>query len=92
MPDRRVGPGTGAPLRSNRMMTLETCSDGLPGHPLSRCVVLDFRCNHSAFNGYRWTPSDYSAIGCEACGSRWRTKAAYVDELPAPSRASPLRG
>jgi hypothetical protein len=48
--------------------------------------VHDYRCNHSAFNGYRWTPSDYSSICCEpslgGCGVWWRTKAAYVDRLP----------
>lgn len=47
-------------------------------------VVLQRRCNHSAFNGYRRTPSAYSDIACEAdgCIARWRTKAAYVDDLP----------
>lgn len=49
--------------------------------------------NHSAFNGYRWTPSEYSEIVClhpdpahrkdgSHDGSRWRTKAAYADDLP----------
>lgn len=36
------------------------------------------RCNHSAFNGYRYTPSDYSSVHCLECGGWWRTKAAYV--------------
>lgn len=48
--------------------------------------VVHHRCNYSAFNGYRWTPSDYSAVEClpalGGCGARWRTKAAYVDRLP----------
>ena len=39
------------------------------------------RCNYSAFNGYRWTPSDYSEVKCFRCVRRWRTKAAYVDRL-----------
>lgn len=44
-------------------------------------VVYQRRCNHSAFNGYRYTPSDWSSIGCLTCGNTWRTKAAYVDDL-----------
>jgi len=35
-------------------------------------------CNHSAFSGYRYTPSDYSQIHCRRCGAIWRTKAKYV--------------
>lgn len=38
-------------------------------------------CNHSAFNGYHRTWSDYSEIVCLKCGSRWRTKAKYVATL-----------
>lgn len=45
-------------------------------------VVLHRRCNHSAFNGYRYTPSVYSAVSCVTCGAVWRTKAAYVSALP----------
>ena len=44
--------------------------------------VYQRRCNHSAFNGYRRTPSDYSSVGCERCLAVWRTKAKYVDTLP----------
>lgn len=44
-------------------------------------VVWDRGCNHSAFNGYRHTLSDYSAVGCRACHANWRTKAEYVDRL-----------
>lgn len=44
--------------------------------------VWNYRCNYSAFNGYHRTPSDYSLIGCLACGAMWRTKAPYVDSLP----------
>jgi len=44
------------------------------------------RCNYSAFNGYRYTPSDYSSVECiralGGCGAWWRTKAAYVDKVP----------
>jgi hypothetical protein len=42
---------------------------------------VHYRCNYSAFNGYRCTASDYSLITCEDCGAMWRTKAAYVNEL-----------
>lgn len=46
--------------------------------------VMQRWCNHSAFNGYRYTPSAWSAVICTApgCPSFWRTKAAYVNELP----------
>ena len=47
-----------------------------------RWVVTQRRCNHSAFNGYRMTPSDYSTVWCLSCGAIGRTKAAYVDQLP----------
>lgn len=43
--------------------------------------VLQYKCNHSAFNGYNYTPSDYSSITCVECHSCWRTKAKYVDKL-----------
>jgi hypothetical protein len=40
--------------------------------------------NASAFNGYHWTPSDYSGLVCtvKGCGRRWRTRAAYVAATP----------
>lgn len=44
--------------------------------------VWTYRANHSAFSGYRRTTSRYSAVHCRNCGRIWRTKAAYVDELP----------
>lgn len=40
------------------------------------------KANYSAFNGGRRTPSAYSEIACGTCGRRWRTRAAYVDQLP----------
>ena len=43
--------------------------------------VAHRRHNHSAFNGYRQTPSDYSQCVCFACGYSWRTKADYVYSL-----------
>lgn len=44
-------------------------------------TVLDYKCNHSAFNGYRYTPSDWSKVRCNVCPAMWQTKAAYVDQL-----------
>lgn len=46
--------------------------------------VLQRHCNHSAFNGYHYTPSDYSSIHCigKGCPGSWRTKADYVYDLP----------
>lgn len=46
-----------------------------------RWRVLQRRCNHSAFNGYRYTPSRHSSILCLFCGASWRTSAKYVDRL-----------
>lgn len=43
--------------------------------------VIQHRCNHSAFNGYRWTPSEHSTVQCRSCSAVGRTKAAYVDHL-----------
>ena len=43
--------------------------------------VITYKCNHSAFNGYHRTSSDYSLVTCHSCGGYWRTKAAFVDLL-----------
>ena len=50
----------------------------------NRQAVIQRHGNASAFNGYRWQHSDYSSVICLApgCGEVWRTKAAYVEELP----------
>ncbi len=51
-------------------------------HPSERnWVVLQRRCNHSAFNGYHYTPSDYSTVRCNSCNAVGRTKADYVAHL-----------
>jgi len=44
-------------------------------------VVIDRECNYSAFNGYHYTYSEYSAVLCKSCGVFGRTKAKYVDDL-----------
>lgn len=53
--------------------------------------IVTYRGNYSAFNGYRFDPSDYSEIQCKAalggCGARWRTKAKYVEEIRARERS-----
>lgn len=43
--------------------------------------VRQYRCNHSAFNGYHYTSSDYSSVSCRVCQALWRTKADYVEEI-----------
>lgn len=53
-------------------------------------VVVDRQCHFSAFSGYHYTPSDYSCVRCQTCGRFWRTKAAYVGELPSePQEGKP---
>lgn len=55
-------------------------------------VVIDRKCNYSAFNGYRRTRSAWSRVRCDSpgCGRMWRTKAAYVDGLPDAGDRRPL--
>lgn len=43
--------------------------------------VLQRQCNHSAFNGYHFTPSEWSSIVCLVCRHAWRTKSRYVSRL-----------
>lgn len=45
--------------------------------------VVVYKANYSAFNGYAYTPSDYSQVCCTGtgCNGAWRTKAPYVNEL-----------
>lgn len=43
--------------------------------------VFARKCNFSAFNGNRYTPSKYSGVRCLACNTIWRTKAAFVEKL-----------
>jgi hypothetical protein len=61
----------------------EACKCGERKKPLHerRWRVLQRKYAYSAFNGYRYTPSDYSCVHCRECGRKWRTKAAYVDDL-----------
>jgi tRNA(Ile2) C34 agmatinyltransferase TiaS len=43
--------------------------------------IVDYRCNYSHFSGGRRTPSAYSAMRCQKCEARWRTRAGYVDAI-----------
>ncbi len=54
--------------------------------PMSDWRVLDRNCNYSAFSGRHYTPSNYSACKCMACGHVWRTKADYVAGLSDASK------
>lgn len=58
-----------------------TCP-GTRDEKIKNWVVVHYRCNYSAFSGYKRTTSDYSAVKCLKCLSRWRTKADYVLLLP----------
>ena len=78
-PRPQTKPEREAQLRATR---LYRCCCDLPLAERKRnWVVIHYRCNYSAFNGYRWTPSDYSCVTCNKCGRIWRTKAKYADYL-----------
>jgi hypothetical protein len=51
-----------------------------------RHVVSARKCNFSAFNGYRQTPSRFSEVLCIDEALRWRSAAAMVDLLPDATR------
>lgn len=63
------------------------CKCGERKKPIAerRWRIIQYMCNHSAFNGYHRTPSDYSTVVCDApgCTGCGRTKANYVFELMA---------
>jgi len=40
--------------------------------------IVQYKCNHSAFNGGRETRSDYSCFRCIVCRHLWRSKSDYV--------------
>jgi hypothetical protein len=60
------------------------CSCGRKRGDHKDLVVFTRKGNRSAFNGGRWQHSDYSEVWCvrKNCRGMWRTKAAYVNELP----------
>lgn len=53
-----------------------------PGDRIEKWRVLQRMCNHSAFNAYRYTPSDYSSVLCLHCHRVWRTNGVYVSGIP----------
>lgn len=57
------------------------CAESLKPLNERKWGVSDWFCNHSAFNGYQWTASDYSKVHCLTCERTWRTKAKYVESL-----------
>lgn len=61
-----------------------SCKCGERHKPAKRraWAVYQRMCNHSAFNGRRFTPSDYSDLVCHVCGAVGRTKAGYVKDIP----------
>ncbi len=59
--------------------------------PLRHKVVVTRCGNYSAFNGYRFTPSDYSCIRCLRCGIFFRTKARYVEQLRNATKDEAIR-
>lgn len=67
------------------MSTGQFCSCGRdPRTDKEDLVVTALKCNHSAFNGYHYTPSAWSAVRCirPGCHGQWRTKSSYVYQLP----------
>lgn len=60
------------------------CTCGRKKSDHSDLVVVKYKCNFSAFNGYHYTPSDYSEVRCirPSCNGTWRTKGKYIDDLP----------
>ena len=61
-----------------------SCTCGRKRGDHTDLVVIALKGNCSAFNGYHWTRSDWSAVRClrAGCSGNWRTKADYVYDLP----------
>jgi hypothetical protein len=74
--------------RSSKPPTMATCPErAKPAGDRAWEVWARF-CNHSAFNGYHETSSDWSSIYCKTCGALGRTKAGYVHVLPDRDRSA----
>ncbi len=62
-----------------------SCKCGERDKPIQKrnWSITQYKCNHSAFNGYHRTYSEYSTVVCNNhnCSGTWRTKAAYVEKL-----------
>lgn len=56
--------------------------------PMRYWVVTTRNGNRSAFNGYHFTPSNYSQLHCLRCGTYWRSSGRYVKQVPDTDRAT----
>ena len=65
----------------NRALTFGCRCEGTRDQRMEHWGVVTFRGNYSAFNGYRFQSSNFSAVVCVKCGAHWRTDARYVNEL-----------
>lgn len=63
-------------------MAVCSCIERKRGVKVRNWRVTRYKCNYSAFNGYKRADSDYSTVQCLSCLAVWRTKAAYVESLP----------
>lgn len=57
--------------------------------------IIQFKCNHSAFNGWKKTYSEYSSFRCMVCTNIWRSKSDYVFKVKAlhdPETTDPFEG
>lgn len=69
--------------KQTTVMNACSCPESLKRRPSDRnWGVSDYHCNHSAFNGYHSTSSDYSQVHCLNCRATWRSKGKYVEALP----------
>lgn len=59
--------------------------------PPAEWRVTDYKCNYSAFNGYHYTPSNYSQVRCLRCGWFWRSNGKYVDGLATATEEEGMR-
>lgn len=66
-----------------------SCKESMKGRVSARLWrIYAYKCNYSAFNGYKHTASDYSGVVCARCGVVWRTKSAYIHrDVPIMSEA-----
>lgn len=53
-------------------------------------VIIQYKCNHSAFSGYKHTSSDYSCFRCRKCQHVWRSKSDYVYTVKVLNEKNPV--
>lgn len=59
-----------------------TCPASCHGRERENVRIVHRNHNHSAFNGYHRTWSEYTGVVCINCGRSWRTKAAWLWRTP----------